>query len=163
MPAVRVAVHLPAYDRRVPDSVSENAADLAADADRLLAELDRDVPGAAGLRGECRPSLDVLETAKSIEVVVDLAGVQAHAVKVAIRRGAVVIVGAKMPPAADAPMRFHLAERSYGRFARVVRVGGAVDTSRATAGIRAGQLRISLPRITDRRGQLVNVPVDGRG
>jgi HSP20 family protein len=71
-----------------------------------------------------------------------------------------VIVGAKFPAAIESPARFHLAERSYGRFARVVRVGGAVDASRARAVARAGVLRISLPRVDERRGQAFEIPVE---
>jgi HSP20 family protein len=144
----------------VTDFLDQNAADLAVDAEHLLAELDRDLPGASGLRGECRPSLDVMETATTLEVIVDLPGVPAHALRVAIRRDAVLIVGAKLPPSPDAAARFHLAERSYGRFARVVRLGGSVDTHRARAVAASGQLRIVLPRIAERRGALIVVPVE---
>jgi HSP20 family protein len=144
----------------VSDLLDPNVADLAETADRLLAELDREVAGAVSLRGECRPALDVLETARTVEVVVDLPGVPANAVRVAIRRSAVLIVGAKLPRATDSPARFHLAERSYGRFARVVRVGGAVDASRARAVARGGLLRIVVPRVEERRGQVFEIPVE---
>jgi HSP20 family protein len=139
---------------------AQEAAELAEDARRLLAELDREVPGASLLNAECRPPLDVVETASAIEVVVDVPGVPPESLRVAMRRGTLLVVGAKVAPAADTSARFHLAERSYGRFARAVRVAGAVEAGRARAVVTAGQLRVVLPRLDDRRGKTYRVPVD---
>ena len=70
-----------------------------------------------------------------------------------------MIVGAKIAGPPDASTKFHLAERSYGRFARAVRIGGAFDASRATAHASAGMLRVVLPRIEERRGRVVIIAV----
>lgn len=142
------------------DFVTRDAADLADDARRLLQELDRDVPGVASLSAECRPPLDILETADSVEIVVDVPGVAAESLRVAIRRNTLLIVGAKIAQGIDPHARFHLAERSYGRFARAVRLGGTFDASRARAKATAGELHVVLPRIEDRRGQVMLVPVE---
>jgi HSP20 family protein len=142
------------------DPLHQDAADLAEDARRLLVDIDREVPGAAAINAECRPPLDVLETAASLEVVVDVPGIPAESLRVAIRRSTLLVVGAKLAAPIDADARFHLAERAYGRFARAVRLGGAFDASRAHASAAAGELRIVLPRIEDRRGQIVMVPVE---
>ena len=146
--------------KRVTDLLHQDAADLADDARRLLVELDRDVPGVAGLNAECRPPLDVVETASAVEVVIDLPGVPLVSIRVAIRRSTLLVVGAKQAPPIDPSARFHVAERSYGRFARAVRLGGAFDGSRARAIVHAGQLRVILPRLDDRRGQVLLVPVE---
>src|SRR5262245_17121681 len=142
------------------DMLHQDAADLAEDAQRLLHELDQLVPGAATATGDCRPALDVLETTSSVEVVVDLPGVRPDSLRVAIRRNTLLIVGAKLSGPIEAQARFHLAERSYGRFARVVRLGGAFDASRARAVARAGQLRVILPRLDDRRGRVFMIAVE---
>ena len=139
---------------------SENASDLAEDARRLLAELDRAVPGVAALNSECRPSVDVLETATGMEVVVDVPGVIPESLRVAIRRDTLLVVGAKVSPTGAAAQRYHLAERSYGRFARAVRLGGAIDPHHATAKASNGELRIVLPRVEERRGAILMVPVE---
>lgn len=140
--------------------VQRDAADLAEDARRLLADLDRDVPGAEAASAECRPALDVVETATTVEVVVDVPGVPAESLRVAIRRSAVLIVGVKLAGPAEPSARLHLAERSYGRFARVIRLHSAFDASRARAVAKGGQLRVILPRIEDRRGRPLAVPVE---
>ncbi len=144
----------------VLDPLNQDTADLADDARRLLMELDRDVPGAAALNAECRPPLDVLETSSAIEVVVDVPGVPPESLRVAIRRNTVLVVGAKFAPANAGISRFHLAERSYGRFARAIRLAGAFDSSRARAVSAGGELRVILPRLEDRRGRVLRVPVE---
>jgi HSP20 family protein len=137
-----------------------DSASIAEDARTLLDELDRDLPGAAQLTAECRPALDIMETIDATEVVVDVPGIRPDSVRVAIRANTVMIVGAKLVPPAPADARFHLAERTYGRFARAVRIAGAFDAHRAKAILANGLLRIVLPRIEDRRGQLTPVKVE---
>jgi HSP20 family protein len=144
----------------VGDALNKDAADLADDARRLLQELDRDVPGAAALTAECRPPVDVLETASAVEVVVDVPGVPPESLRVVIRRNTLLIVGAKVAVSPGGSARFHLAERSYGQFARAIRLAGALDASRARAVSSAGELRVVLPRLQDRRGRVFMVQVE---
>jgi len=133
---------------------------IADDARRLLEELDRDIPEAATLSAECRPALDILETTDATEVVVDVPGIRPDSIRVAIRANTVMIVGAKLVPPAPVNARFHLAERTYGRFARAVRVAGAFDANRAKAVVENGLLRVVLPRVEDRRGRLIAIKVE---
>lgn len=141
------------------DTSNLGAADLAEDARRLLLELDRDVPGAASTAADCRPPVDVFETASTIEVVVDVPGVSAESLRIVVRRSTLLVVGAKLAGPIDPTARFHLAERSYGRFARAIRLTGAFDPSRARAVVSAGQLRIVFPLLEDRRGRVITIPV----
>jgi len=147
------------YDGQVSD-VFRGGADLSDDARRLLAEIDREVPGAANITADCRPPLDVLETGTSLEVLVDVPGVSPESLRVAVRRSTLLVVGAKQAAPPDASARFHLAERSFGRFARAVQLTGAFDAAGARASVRAGQLRIVLPRLEDRRGRVLAIPVE---
>lgn len=138
------------------------AEDLTDDARQLLNELDREIPGAGAVTPHCRPPVDVLETATSIEVLMDVPGVVAGSIRVAVRRNTMLIAGAKPGGAMEPASRYHLAERSYGRFARAVRLGGAFDATRARATLRAGQLRIVLPLVPDRRGRVLTIPVEAQ-
>lgn len=137
----------------------EGAAELAEDARRLLAEIEREIPGAATVTADCRPPLDVIETASALEVVVDVPGVPAESLRVVVRRSTLLIVGAKLAAPVDRLTRFHLAERSYGRFARAVRLTGAFDAARAHAVTTGGELRVVLPRLEERRGGALTIPV----
>jgi HSP20 family protein len=120
--------------------------------------LPDNAPGGAA---ECTVPLDVVETPTSIEVVMDLAGVAADAVQVMVTRNTLVLMGRKKPPtcAHHEEAAFHVVERTFGRFARGVRLSGAFDIGRAEATLRAGELRVTLPRIEDRRGREHRIPV----
>jgi HSP20 family protein len=107
------------------------------------------------------PAMDVLETDAGIEIIMDLPGIDAQAITIAYRDGSVAISGDKRPTRChhQGKAAFHLAERSFGRFARVVRLRGAVDASRARATLIAGELHLVIPRIKERRGQPISIPV----
>jgi HSP20 family protein len=105
--------------------------------------------------------MDVLETAAGIELVVDLPGVAETALTIVYSRGTIIVAGRKNPGiCAHAQAAFHLAERSFGRFVRAVRLNGAFDAGRATATLSAGELRVTLPRVDDRRGSEIRIHVN---
>ena len=106
-------------------------------------------------------ALDVVETSAGVEIILDVVGVQADAVQVVIARDTLVITGVKRPTACQHhdEATFHVAERVFGRFARAVRLSGAFDIARSDATLRAGELRVRLPRIDDRRGREHRIPI----
>ena len=110
--------------------------------------------------GECHPSLDVLETEHAIEVVADVCGVPAGALRVAFRAGVLIIAGEKAPGTAVPGQTFHLVEREFGRFARAVRLNGAFDVARARAAVRDGELTVTLPKLPERRNRAHRIPVN---
>jgi HSP20 family protein len=126
--------------------------DFDRDMQRFLAWLDNaDVPDHANV--EYRPAIDVVETADAIDVAADLPGVTASSIRVIVTGGTLVIAGRKRPPVCPhASATFHRAERSFGCFAYGLRVAVAIDAGRATATLRDGELRVTLPRIDERRG-----------
>ena len=136
------------------------AADLGDDIRVLFEELARTLPGEHRVySGECRPALDVLETGDALEITLDAPGVPVDAIRVMFRAGVLLVVGEKAPLSGAGEQTFHLVEREFGRFARVVRVTGAVDVQNARAILRDGELRIRLPKLDDRRGRPHRIPV----
>jgi HSP20 family protein len=137
--------------------------DFDQDMQRFLAWLD-DAGGADRTEVEFRPPVDVVETAAAIDVILDLPGVSASSVRVVVTGGTLVIAGRKGPPACQhASATFHLAERSFGRFAYGLRVAVAIDAGRATATMRSGELRVTLPRIDERRGSEREITIQSDG
>jgi HSP20 family protein len=110
---------------------------------------------------ECSPPLDVLETATGVEILMDLPAVPADSLQVVFSRGVLLVAGHKPAPqcAHRNEAAFHVAERAFGRFARIVRLEGSFAAERAVATLTAGELRISVPRISDRRGREIRIPV----
>lgn len=139
---------------------SAELGDLTEDARRLLQELG----GAAGGRaaaGDCVPPLDVIETDEAVEILLDVPGVTASSLRV-LMKGSVVLIAGEKWVAGPGPGTggYHLVERGSGRFARAVRVSGAFEGSRVRATLSDGELRITLPKLADRRGTGLVVPIE---
>ena len=130
------------------------------EARRIFQELDR-TPGEEGLAGECAPAFDVFETDEAVEIVVDLPGVSPTSVRIVARGQTLLIAGNKVPRRTRPDASFHLVERGYGRFARVVRLSASCDTSRTRASMTNGELRISVPRMAERRGRSIRIEIPG--
>jgi HSP20 family protein len=111
------------------------------------------------LTGECSPVLDVFENDEWVEIVVDLPGVAAAAIRVTTKGDTVLIVGEKARRRPHAESSFHLVERDFGRFARVVRVGRACNFANARARLADGELRVSLPKVDERRGRTIPIAI----
>jgi HSP20 family protein len=133
--------------------------DLGDEVARLFQDLDRARPlDQRLLPGAFSPTL---ETADAIEIVLDVPGVPPDDLRVLIKASVVVIAGGKRPPnqSERALASFHLVERDFGRFARAVRLTGAFDGTAATSVLTGGELRVRIPRLVERRGCGILVPV----
>jgi HSP20 family protein len=125
---------------------------------RMFRELDRHEE-AEPLTGECVPPLDVYENDHTIEISVDLPGVAADAVRVVAKGGTILIAGHKRARRTRGDSNFHLVERGYGRFIRAVRLSSPCDTSHASASMNDGELRITIPRLGERRGRAIPIAI----
>jgi len=109
---------------------------------------------------ECTPHLDVVETAEALQILLDLPGVDAAQIDVVFSSNVVVISGEKAPAAPEqGDVAFHVAERAFGRFARAIEIEGAFDAGKAVATLTNGELRVVLPRVHERRGARIRIPV----
>jgi HSP20 family protein len=133
-------------------------ADFSDEVRQVYHELGR-VFASDSLASECSPTIDVYETDDAVEIVVDLPGTAPSAVRVLSKGDAILVIGEKPPRRVRGESTFHLVERGYGRFARAVRVSHTCDTARARAVLVEGELRISLPKIPDRRGHAVTIAI----
>lgn len=126
--------------------------------DRRAFEAFRSLTGAETV--EYRPPVDVIETARAIEIVVDLPGVAVDSVTATFTGNTLLVAGRKRAPlCAHREAAFHLAERTFGQFACVVRCDVAVDAGRAQATLASGELHVVLPRIEDRRGAEIPITI----
>jgi HSP20 family protein len=132
---------------------------LEPDLRRILQWLEADSPSESE-SASWLPPMDVLETVAGIEIVADLPGVDQSSLRIIITTGVIVIAGHKRASGCAHQMAtFHLAERCFGRFVRMLEPGGAYDAGQARATFRAGVLHVVIPRIVERRGAAIHVPV----
>jgi HSP20 family protein len=150
--------HMPAWP-----SVLQAAelGDLSDDVRRLFQELAGGSPRGHAA-GDCQPPVDVVETDEAVEILLDVPGVAPESVRVLLKGEVVLIAGEKWVQGPGAGGGgYHLVERASGRFARAVRLSGAFDGSAVKATLTQGELRVTLPKLADRRGRGLPVPVAG--
>jgi len=139
--------------------------DLSQEVRRLFDDLARRRPDRRPyVAGECSPTLDVVETEQAVEILVDVPGIPSDGLRILIKNGIVLIVGEKeRAEPSRTPTSFHLVERDFGRFARAVRLNVAVNAARAHATLAHGELRVVVPKIVERRGREILVPIEAGG
>ena len=135
-----------------------DAGDLGEEARRIFSELDRS-GGATGLTGECAPAIDVFESDDALEVFVDLPGVAARAIRIVVKGQTLLVAGEKAPRRGRGDASFHLVERGFGRFASAVRLSVPCNAAAARALLVNGELRITLPKIVERRGRAIQITI----
>jgi HSP20 family protein len=97
-------------------------------------------------RGRWRPDVDAYETATTVEIVVDLAGVEEDDFEVQLFEDVVVIEGRRRLPACDAEAVYHAATIRQGPFQLGVPLPATVSAERVEARYDRGLLRITLPK-----------------
>ena len=133
--------------------------DFSEELREIFAELDR-MPDVDPLVGECAPPLDIRETDDALEIAMDLPGVPSASVRIVVKGGSILIAGRKAPRRWQSGASFHLVERAFGRFARTLRLPVSCDAGHARAVFAAGELRVTFPRIKERRGRRIPIRVE---
>ena len=121
-----------------------------------LADFDRSASG----DGEWIPGVDVYECRGKLVIAAEVPGIPAESVRVSFHDRHLVITGERRerrPPASSAS--FHCMERPQGRFTRIILIDVAVDIQQAEAHVAGGVLTVTIPRVKDRRGKEIIIPV----
>ncbi len=107
-----------------------------------------------------KPAADVCETADAVCVRIELPGVAANQIKVALTSEKIHIYGEKKKRNPRQKIVSHLcSERNYGRFSRIVPLRWPISVKVTTAELKDGVLVIHLPKLKDRRGSEFKVPI----
>jgi HSP20 family protein len=109
--------------------------DLAVQAD------DRRDSGA----GDWAPRADVVEVGDRYEISLEVAGLNADAVRVTVEGGRVTLAG-RRPSLTGGDVQYHRLERGQGSFIRTFAFPGPIDGSRITATARDGVVTVTVPR-----------------
>jgi len=89
------------------------------------------------------PELDVRENSTSITVEAELPGVAEKDISVTLANGVLTIKGEKKQEMEEKSENYHLSERSYGSFARSLRLPETIDESKLEAKFDKGVLKIT--------------------
>jgi HSP20 family protein len=114
-----------------------------------------------GSGGAWRPGVDVYEARGRLVVVVEVPGVAPESLKVTLHERELVLSGERLPPREKAEhATFLCVERPHGHFRRAIPLDAAVDAPQAEARLQNGLLVVELPRLKERRGREIVIPVE---
>ena len=120
---------------------------------RLLLALQEASEMAAGETGAAwLPAVDLCESDSCVTVSVELPGVRAEQVEVALTNDELRVRGRKRKGAPRGVISHLCSERSFGQFARTILLRWPVRKNAATAELKDGVLTVRLPKLEDRRG-----------
>ena len=121
------------------------------------AEFDRMV-GQAFSKNAWVPALDIKETEERFEVTVDLPGMRSDDVEVTFEDGTLTIRGARELTREEGEEgQYHRIERSYGSFARSVRLPRVADPERIEASFDNGVLTVLVPKREEAKARTIEV------
>jgi HSP20 family protein len=98
-----------------------------------------------------RPDADTYETATTIEMVVDLAGVEEDAFEVQLFEDVVLVEGRRHLPSCDEGAVYHAAGIRQGPFEVVLPLPAPVGPEGVQTRYERGLLRITLPKLAESR------------
>ena len=111
--------------------------------------------------GTWSPTLDVAETADAVVVTAEIPGMDPENVHVSLQdRDILTLKGEKRQEKEEKNERYYHAERSYGAFARSVRLPVAVDGSQAIATFKNGVLTVTLPKGPEAKGTTIPIKAE---
>ena len=119
-------------------------------------EFDRLV-GRAFSRSAWVPALDVRETEDLFEVTVDLPGMAPDDVSVTFEAGVLTVSGTRQFSREETQETYHRIERSYGTFARQIKLPRTADTEKIEASFDKGVLSVMVPKAEAAKPRTIEV------
>ena len=107
-----------------------------------------------------KPPTDVCESSEAVHIRIELPGVSASQIKIALTNDKIRVYGEKKKRNPRQKVVSHLcSERNYGRFSRVVPLRWTISVKDTRAELKDGVLMVHLPKTKDRRGSEFKVPI----
>jgi HSP20 family protein len=112
-----------------------------------------------GSVGTWMPAVEVSETNDAMLLSAELPGIEEKALKISIDNNVLTIAGEKEQEITDAPpaKNYYLTERFYGAFQRSFALPRTVDMEHVKAEFTNGVLRITLPKLPQAKGRLIEI------
>jgi HSP20 family protein len=92
------------------------------------------------------PRVDVSESEEQIQVTAELPGVEEKDVEVVLADNVLTIKGEKTSEREDKKKDYHMVERTYGSFQRVIPVRYDIDPDKVVASFAKGVLTVTLAK-----------------
>jgi HSP20 family protein len=126
---------------------------------RLADRVFRDRRDLGGLENSWTPAVDVFERRDHLVVEVEVPGLAAKEISIALVPSRIEIRGVKRETAVPPDARYVRLERGYGAFQRTVPLPCAVVTEGAKAGLENGVLTVVMRKLRPSRDREVRVKI----
>lgn len=130
---------------------------LKQDMDRLLDRFFEPRLEDFGALTEWAPKLDVSETKDAIVVKAETVGVEAKDIQISLQEQLLTIKGEKRQEKEEKDEHYHRKERSYGSFARSIRLPVGVAADKVNASFKNGLLTITLQKTPAAKGTAIPI------
>ena len=116
--------------------------------DRLFEDFTRGLDTGGQAQVNLVPSIDMTEAEKEIMITAEMPGLERKDVEISVEDDVLTIRGEKKVEREqdDKNKNYHLTERSYGVFYRVLQLPPGVDPSAVQASMSNGVLKITIPK-----------------
>lgn len=129
--------------------------------EQLQRELDRMLGTAFGTVGTATagvyPPVNVFDGGEDYVVKAELPGVDPKMIEIEVEDDTLVLRGERALVEAGSDAAYHRRERGEGRFRRIVRLPGRVDSAEVKAEYRDGVLTVRLPKAKEMRPRKVTI------
>jgi len=102
--------------------------------------------------GAWLPPVDLCESEREVTVCIELPGMRAEQVEIALTGSQLRVSGRKKKGTTRGVISHLCSERSYGQFVRVIPLRWPIRVAAASAELTNGVLTVRLPKLKDRRG-----------
>jgi len=114
------------------------------------------------ITGSWIPSVDVRETKDSLEISVEVPGIEPKDVEVSVENGILTLKGSRSFEKAAEGETYHRVERSYGAFERSFTLPTNIDSERVSAVYRHGVLNLTLPKREEAKPRSISIKIEDK-
>jgi len=114
----------------------------------------------SGEKGKWVPCIDVAETKDDIIVEAEVPGIDPKDIDISLTDGRLIIKGEKKQAKQEKTVDRHLAERSYGGFARTIELPMKVQGEKIAIAYNNGVLKIVVPKSDETKKQAMKIKVE---
>lgn len=132
---------------------------LQRDINRVFEETWKRFESLGPFAGRGGPKVDVAETDDTVEVTVELPGVDAKDLDLSLTETALTIKGERKSEREEKKKDYVLSERSWGSFVRTIPLPSAVAPDQADATFAKGVLTVTLPKAPEAKEKVRKIAV----
>lgn len=125
---------------------------------RVFSEFGAGALDKAGVKA-LSPHIDVAETDGAVEVTAELPGIDEKDFEVVLEDDLLTIKGEKKSEREESKKDYHLVERSFGSFARSIRLPFSADAEAVKANFAKGVLKVSITKPLNVKNKTVKIPI----